>query len=687
MPLILAILLNLNWLKSPYIGVILSLLYLIIFGYLLGKLLFKDNDFCYRLILGLFFLFSLYSFLGAIVYFIYQLNLWAINVIFLVISFLIIYFNSLQIDDRIDIKLFWEKCLQKIKSSFSLFNQLKFNLLNFSFIILLIVLFVILFRSQTIEAIRTPWQVIPSSFFIIYFLLAINLLLLLFLKNSKTHNIFISSFFLITLSLALIIYKFGYGFDTFIHQATEAAIFSNGQILPKPFYYLGQYSLVIIFSRLFSLPVETIDKLLLPLLASTFLPFIIYSILNKTFSIKENFTKILSLAFLFIPFSIFIVTTPSGLANLYLLIILWLSFLYLKNKQIPFSYLIFLSLVALAIHALAGIPILIYLILVWLFKNQTIAAKIIRPIFSLLACLFLPLALFINSLFSIYKIEFNWQNLGLINWPTIFSKQFNYFIDIAYLYKNCIHLLILLITLVTLYNIIKHHKTSIFLPSLLTFLILIANAIFLNFIKVSQIINYEQGEFSQRIFQLSFYFLLPTLILGIYLILDKIQAKPFIVKSFLIVLFSGFITCSLYLSYPRFDDYDNSKFINVSQADFAAVNFIEQNANGQPYIVLSNQMTSAAALKTFGFTKYYNGQYFYPIPTGGELYKYFEQMIYQTPDKEVMAKAMDFTGVNISYFVLPTYWSRFEIITGESKKYADAIYSLDDKIMIFKYFK
>ena len=696
--LILAILLNINWLKSPYIGIILSLCYLIFFGYLLGKIIFVNLEKSWQIIMGTFSLLALYSLLGAIIYYSYRLDQIIVSIIIVVISgfIIIINFKKLQTSD-----FNLRYLISKLRpSSFGLQTS---SILIISYLILFIIALIILFSSQTSEAIKSPWHIIPKAFFILYSLASLNLFLILFRKTKTSifSLLLIIFHFFLSLSVALIVYKLGFGYDPFVHQATELAIFKQGFILPKPFYYLGQYSLVITLAYMFRVSVELIDKLLLPILFSIFLPLTIYFTLSKLFNWPKNLIQILSLTFLFIPFSLFIVTTPAALASFFTVIILFLSLLYLKDRpglgshsakpcqdrHIPFYYLIFLTLVTLAIHALSGIPILIYLIITWLIQSKKKIAKIILPILSLFAVFALPLALLINSLISIYKVQFEWSNFSLITWPTIFSKQFNYFLDLAYLYKNSIHWLILIIALLTLYTLIKHHLTYIFTPSLLTFLILIINAIFLNFIKVSFIIDYEQGEFSKRVLELAFYFLLPAVIYGFYLILAKISAKPFLYKSLLIITFSFTLMFSLYLSYPRFDDYDNSKFINVSQADFSAIKFIEKNANGQPYIVLSNQMTSAAALQTFGFSRYYNGQYFYPVPTGGELYKYFEQMIYQTPDKEVLAKAMDYTGVNISYFVLPTYWSRFTIITEEAKKYADAIYSLDDKIIIFKYFK
>jgi hypothetical protein len=239
--------------------------------------------------------------------------------------------------------------------------------------------------------------------------------------------------------------------------------------------------------------------------------------------------------------------------------------LYLEDKQIPFLYLIFLALTSLAIHAITGIPIIIYLIIVYLIKNKNLATKIILPIFAALSALALPIALLFNSYISIYKVGWQQNAINFIDWPSIFTTQYKLIFDLAYLYKNSIYWLFILIAIATLIYLIKQKRAEIFFASLLAFIILIVNAFLLNFIKVNFIIEYEQGDFAKRVWQLAFYFLLPIVCNGIYILAQKAWQKTIIYKFFLIFLLLNFITFSLYLSYPRFDDYDNSKFINVSQ--------------------------------------------------------------------------------------------------------------------------
>jgi hypothetical protein len=670
--LILAILLNINWLKLSGGGLILGSIYLLAFGTNLGQLLFRKNKISRQFLLGLFLLLSSYSLLGAIIYLGYKLDQLTISLIFILISGLILYFSY--------------KDKNSLKFDFKLPTIKPVNyLLIFSYLILFIIQIFILWQARTDQSINSPWEIIPASFFFIYVLGTINLISLLLFNKNFISTILLSLHFFLTSGLALIIYKLGYGFDPFIHQATELAIWQKGLILPKPFYYLGQYSLIIFLAHLLQISVELIDKLLVPLLLSIFVPYFILFSLAKSLSWPKNICRLLTLTFLFLPFNLFLTTNPQALANLYVIIILFLSFLYLKGK-FPFYPSILLALTALFIHALAGLPIIIYLILIFLIKTKIKYKKLSIALLSIISSSILPLALYVNSLISIYKVKFDWQNFFLLNWPDIFSRQYNFWLDLAYLYQNSIYLISFLLGTIALIYLYKKEAANLYLASFLTFIILIINSLLLRIIKVSYIADYEQTYFSDRVWQLAFYFLLPLIINSLYWLAKNSLNKKLPEKIFIFFIFSFFLTSCLYLSYPRYDDYDNSNFFNLSQLDLEVVKYIDHDCQ-EPYIVLANQMTSAAALKTFGFTKYYNGYYFYPIPTGGQLYQYFLQMTNDNTSRQTMRQAMDLAGVNVAYFVLPTYWSRFKVIATTAEKDALKVINLNDQIFIYKYQK
>jgi len=658
----LALLVNINLLHNLAIGLILGWIFILSYGYYLGRLIFAQKNTSWQLLWGILILLSAYSIIGAIIYYFYQLNQYVISLL-IIISFALILFQKL--DFKINFK--WPKI------------KLRNYLLCLTYLFLTAILFKILLENQTTQAIHSPWEIIPQYFFSIYFLASLNLILLIFKNKNWLTNIFLAIHFFLTTSVALIIYRLGFGFDPFIHQTTEQIIFEQGFILPKPFYYLGQYSLVVFLSHLWQISSAFIDKILLPILMAIYLPYTLYQSLHLSFKWPKYICRLLSLSFLLLPFTLFIVTTPQALANILILIIIFLSFLN-YHKITPLTPLAIITLATLVIHPISGIPAVIYLILFKLITTKQHKALII--LISLAASIALPLSLYINSLISIYKINFNWGfnfNFWNIPWPQHF-----FFLDLVYLYQNLIYIIFVLIGLASFIYLYKNKELKIWLSSLLLFLILMINSLLLNFIEVSSIINYEQAEFACRVIQLAYYFLLAPFSYCFYLLLRKINKQNFIYRSFIILLVTASLSFSIYLSYPRYDDYQNSKFINLSEADLKTVEFIE-SISSDNYVVLANQMTSVAALQKFGFTKYYNQQYFYPLPTGGTLYQYYIKMLYQDTSKQTMIEAMEFTGVNTAYLILPHYLDNYPKIKELADQEAAAAYTIADRLDVFEY--
>jgi hypothetical protein len=148
------------------------------------------------------------------------------------------------------------------------------------------------------------------------------------------------------------------------------------------------------------------------------------------------------------------------------------------------------------------------------------------------------------------------------------------------------------------------------------------------------------------------------------------------------------LTISLYISYPRYDKYFNSRGYSVGINDLNAVKLINQDAK-EPYIALADQQVSVAALKEFGFSNYYQTAagliYFYPIPTGGPLYQYYLDMVYKNPDQKTMQGALDLSGVKVGYLVVNKYWNESGKIINEAKLDADSFFNVNNEVYIFKY--
>ena len=179
-----------------------------------------------------------------------------------------------------------------------------------------------------------------------------------------------------------------------------------------------------------------------------------------------------------------------------------------------------------------------------------------------------------------------------------------------------------------------------------------------------------------------------------------------------LIMIALFITLSFYFSYPQRNIKSRFPGFNVTASDFKAAEWIhEREKKSSPplegvvrggtlteqndehdidYIVLSNQLVAVAALTNYSFIKTYNtplGEFFYySIPTGGPMYKYYGQMLYEGQKREYMEAAMDLVGVDTAYFVINNYWAGSHLITEGAKNTADSWKMIDDgKVWVFVY--
>src|SRR3989338_6712302 len=159
------------------------------------------------------------------------------------------------------------------------------------------------------------WTVVGPRFFILFAIA--TTLLLWFLQKSKTTK---TNLFLIILhhalilTVALIVFKHGFGFDPIIHQATEQWIAEHGFILPKQPYYISQYMLVIFLNSLTHLPIALLDNALVPMLSLITASLITFFSFSRT-SHSDNIFPVLALIPL-VPLTFFTFTTPNNLALL-----------------------------------------------------------------------------------------------------------------------------------------------------------------------------------------------------------------------------------------------------------------------------------------------------------------------------------------------------------------------------------
>ncbi len=630
---------------------------------------------------------SLLSLIGGIVYFFYSLNNFGvfISISLSILCFYIFYQNYSQVSVYYK---FSKINILKISSKWYKFWQnesLSKRIIILIYLFLISSQFVILFLSSTEKTIISPWQQINPIFFLLY---TISTIILFFNKNMHSL-LFLSLHYFLSFSVCVFIYKIGYGYDPFIHEATLKLIDKNGFVTPKPFYYLGQYSLEIIIHKLTFIPISILNKLLVPVLSAIFLPLFLFQFIEKiSKNIKNNY--LLTILLLIFPFSFFITTVPQNLAYLFLLSVILFS-INVKNKfDLAIIYL--LSFTSLIIHPIAGIPAVLFSLILTIYIVFNFKSKIFYLISFIFTVLSLPISFIIfsgesfqniNNLFLIFTDFFKIFKIALPNTE-------NFILNFVYFYNFNFKLILFCIILSGIIIFFKKYNTTnkykIFNIYLITALAFFTSYLFVKYlVPFNFLINYEQKNYSARILLISIFFFLPFIILALNKIIKQILLQNNLIKIPMLAFLAIIITVSLYNSYPRLDNYYNSHGHSIGKYDIEAVSWIEKNAKTN-YIVLANQQVSASALKKFGFNKYYNNMFYYPIPTSGKLYQFYLDMVYKKPSKENMLKAMKLAGVKKGYFVLNKYWWAFDKIKNEAKMEADSFKSFGEKsVFVFEF--
>jgi hypothetical protein len=521
--------------------------------------------------------------------------------------------------------------------------------------------------------------------------------------------------------VAAILYKLGFGFDAFVHRATEIWIQNHSFISPKTPYYIGQYSFVVWLSNLTKISIFYIDIYLVPVLAAITLPITITKTLKAAWAIPYKKSILFLWLIPFIPFLSFNLTTPYNLALLFSLLSIFTVLPYLTNKLSPIFYLnisILLAFCALITHLLIGAPIIIFVLGSILLKRFEPNKKISV---ALLVTSTIITALIIPALFSINNYiagaglpELTNPFLHLADFISLFQRPYWYAstsplrFEILYAWERVIIPIAIIISFFGFYRYQKEKKNlAVFLLPLTSFALIISAWLLRSWITFHDVVSYEQGDYPARLIRASLMFLLPF---GISLLSRISYNPPHINKkalgSICHMIFAFTLMLSLYFSYPQRNVKARFPGYNVTENHFQAVEWIHDNEaisykqSAINYIVLADQITSAAALTDYSFAKYFRVKrdpaqgggdtpqelFYYSIPTGGILYQQYGKMIYEGQKREYMVAAMNLAGVDTAYFVVNSYWANSQKIIEGAKKTADDWREFGDgQVWVFLY--
>lgn len=535
----------------------------------------------------------------------------------------------------------------------------------------------------TDRAINSPWPLLPAGVLAAVFLLFV----LSWIASSRVRSPLVTALITSSLfwSIALItpiLYVLGFGFDGFLHRASEQILLSTGTLTPKPPYYLGQYVLVTWLSRICGIAFTSIDRWLVPFTAGL-LPLTALAFSPKT---TDRRTTFLLFAALF-PLGILITTTPQSFAYLLGLAAIFLAFGLPEKRVHPFLPLL-LAAWSVATHPLAGLPLaLVVLGQLWIYVGtQLIIPGWLRKLGAVAAVIAIstsiPLAFARYSQTSTNRIDWHLERLtSMSTWQALGTDLLQTPITHLALWPDWADTVRWLVPFFliggALFAFWKRKDERL----LSAFFCLSSLGLFLAGVVLSQtgefafLIDYERGNYAERLFLLAHLVLLPLALLGWSSIWKHIQQKsPLLIASW-VVCCGALVAGQTYNALPRHDAGVIGHGWSVGTADIDAVKFIDKDARGAEYTVLANQSVSAAAVSTLGFKRYHNDVFFYPIPTGGPLYQLFLEAT-AIPSRDPIEAAGVLSNTKLVYLVVNRYWWNAVNIQETLRGFADKTWSV-----------
>ncbi len=454
-----------------------------------------------------------------------------------------------------------------------------------------------------------------------------------------------------TFGLNWIVYAHGFGFDPFIHQAAERYLVEHGRIELTSPLYAGQYGLIALLAWITRLPVDLLDKALVPILASAFAVWMFVRGLALW-----GYPRVSGLALFLMPFLPYTFTVPHHVVY----VLLGVSIMLLPQARERRLTFLALSAFALATHPLLAVPLLVLAMCAALRERRTL------PVFAAFATcagivgLFLLQALLVDGTF-VWGGRASFEEAVRV----LFAFPYTHLSGAEELLYRCVHVWPwILIALGTMGYLRDQELARAYRGRLLmatAFGTFLAAMVLAGGVRLPNILPAEQYEFALRLRYALPLFFLP----GLFWMMERwmlLSGKNAINRAptiWMLVCIAASATFVWYASYaPHGDAFRAAP--GLGDTDIRVFEAIEREANGRPYFALTSQMVSAAALRGFGFERELltekGSRYPYAIPTGGELYQYYLRLWQPENVRNTLREACAFSRVPEGFIAIPLAW-------------------------------
>ena len=644
----LTILTNVAFVHLSLIGTITSCIYVMLVGFLLGKIFLGDEDDALsRFMFGIFIAISLLIFIGTPIVIFYELNVQSLAVILLVP--LILLFIGLK---------FQRPNLAKSRSITKKGDDVPF--FSSVYVVPLVLIayaeyLVITARSGWIYG--TIWDVLSPSFFITYFLAAFSLFgVIVYSKTKATSKVLLTTMFsLLSITISAVVLYPGDIGDSMGQMGGSQLMLDYGNLRtawnipldPWHIYWLlkrqGLPLTTAMVAKMFIVDVYWIHTFITPFLWGVFAPLVAYKIVEIIG--KEERVSVLA-AFLVTFFSSFLVwgsiSTQNSLGYLFFFVSLYFSARYLKSngKQLTLPLAIFAAVASGLIHLFTGVMSLSLFSLAFsLKKYRTVKIKRPRQAYVLMFVSFLGSLLVLQAVFSMqnmvylyfaspavresylhYVVAFSTETLFKTDlWNLIFGEYVGFSFKEVFLvgvmpvlglvgliyslnkkdkYERVLTLFFFLAIMICLidYRIMRYAMINIpFGPGRIW---VMRDLIAIPFmaVTVNSLVEFLQGKaLSKSVFNPAFGGLV-----------KEISLRQVMACMLVGLSLAAFSAASMYRSYPGFG-------LHPTQLEVEAVKYIDEHTDG-PYVVLSTNTWMACI--GHGFVGVLNPEkYYVDIPT------------------------------------------------------------------------
>lgn len=523
-----------------------------------------------------------------------------------------------------------------------------------------IILLFLLFLARTDAPLVSPWNLFGFEPFP---LLGIGIVAAMLAARERDDDLPMLVWMLVclsALSVSAIVYAIGFGFDPFLHRAAEQALVDTGVVEPVRLLYSGQYVLTAALHHLTAWPMRLIDIWMVPMAASVWLPIVAIVGFERGWNLSRRQARMWWIGILAIPFMLATFTVPFTVTYVFFLGMMVAYPLLVQADSLRFFIVGCAFVAATLFHPLLAFPMLLFLL------GERIASgfKRNRAKWMVAGGTAAMVGLSVPAMFALS--DGSWRTLEIIrlidHLPSFFRlfaspcwDPFPYIpwaLDVLYDFRYWFPMVLAITAFVFVFGVSSLHAHA---RAHATFLLGLLLAIWgaATLFTFDGIIDHEQGEFALRLLQVLYTFALPPFVF--------LMARARRFESLRIAAMAVLVVVAWFFSYPQYNLKYPFFSPSVSAIDMAGVHKIDEESRGEPYLVLSHQLMSAAAIQEFGFFHTYpygnEAILWYAIPTGGPLYALFMETLYHGPSQETYADMAQRTGVRRIYFVAHAYWT------------------------------